>query len=149
MTDRLTREQVDAFLARHKDPEDARRFLQEAGLIDENGELAKPYRLEPDLTPLSPAAQAVLDAPMAYSGPAFETLVRKMTSATLRAATEQIDNLYYADLVIDDSDGAVFVLRQLMLIADELEEVKYGTYRCEAPWLDCMDGFKYSESTND
>ena len=47
MTDRLTREQVDAFLARHRDPEDARRFLQEAGLIDENGELAKPYRPEP------------------------------------------------------------------------------------------------------
>lgn len=48
MTDRLTREQVDAFLARHKDPSDARRFLQEAGLIDENGDLAKPYR--PDNT---------------------------------------------------------------------------------------------------
>lgn len=48
MTDRLTREQVDAFLARHKDPADARKFLQDAGLIDENGDLAKPYR--PDTT---------------------------------------------------------------------------------------------------
>lgn len=35
---------------------------------------------------LSPAAQAVLDASMVYSGPAFEPLVRKMLAATLRAA---------------------------------------------------------------
>jgi hypothetical protein len=40
----LTKQQVDALVARLKKPEDARRFLQEAGLIDENGELAKPYR---------------------------------------------------------------------------------------------------------
>ena len=40
----LTPESVQAFLDRHKDPADARRFLQDAGLIDENGELAKPYR---------------------------------------------------------------------------------------------------------
>ena len=40
----LTQQQVDALVERLKDPEDARRFLQEAGLIDENGELAKPYR---------------------------------------------------------------------------------------------------------
>lgn len=46
MTDRLTRQQVDDLLDRYKDPADARRFLQDAGLIDENGELAKPYRLE-------------------------------------------------------------------------------------------------------
>lgn len=48
MTDQLTSEQVKLFLDRHKDPADARRFLQEAGLIDENGNLAKPYR--PDNT---------------------------------------------------------------------------------------------------
>jgi len=41
---RLTKQQVDALLKRLKDPKDARRFLQDAGLIDENGELAKPYR---------------------------------------------------------------------------------------------------------
>jgi len=63
---------------------------------------------------LSPAAQAVLDA---YENSYTESgLV-----AALRAAAEQIEDLYCADLVIDDSDGAVFVLRQLMLIADELE----------------------------
>lgn len=46
MTNQLTRKQIELFLARHKDPADARRFLQEAGLIDENGELTKPYQLE-------------------------------------------------------------------------------------------------------
>lgn len=40
----ITKQQVDALVARLKDPEDARRFLQDAGLIDEDGELAKPYR---------------------------------------------------------------------------------------------------------
>ena len=39
----LTKQQIDALVARLKAPEDARRFLQDAGLIDENGELAKPY----------------------------------------------------------------------------------------------------------
>lgn len=47
MVKRLTRQQVDDFLDRYKDPADARRFLQEAGLIDANGDLAKPYRPEP------------------------------------------------------------------------------------------------------
>lgn len=46
MTNQLTPEQIESFLARHKDPADARKFLQEAGLIDENGDLTKPYRLE-------------------------------------------------------------------------------------------------------
>jgi len=46
MTNRLTPEQIDSFLARHRDPADARKFLQDAGLIDENGELTEPYRPE-------------------------------------------------------------------------------------------------------
>ena len=70
--------------------------------------------------PLSPAAQAVLDAAVQYEiNP--ECYSREIAAAALRAAAEQIEDLYCADLVIDDSDGAVFVLRQLMLIADELE----------------------------
>ena len=40
----LTKEQVDGVIESLKDPEDARQFLREAGLIDENGELAEPYR---------------------------------------------------------------------------------------------------------
>ena len=64
---------------------------------------------------LSLAAQAIYVA--------FEdaTTPEAALVAVLRVAAEQIENLYCADLVIDDSDGAVFVLRQLMLIADELE----------------------------
>jgi hypothetical protein len=70
--------------------------------------------------PLSPAARAVQDAAMQYEiNP--ECYSREIAAATLRAAAEQIEDLYCADLVIDDSDGAVFVLRQLMLIADELD----------------------------
>ena len=72
------------------------------------------------MSELSPAAQAVLDAAMQYEiNP--ECYSREIAAAALRAAAEQIEDLYCADLVIDDSDGAVFVLRQLMLIADELE----------------------------
>ena len=70
--------------------------------------------------PLSPAARAVQDAAMQYEiNP--ECYSREIAAATLRAAAEQIEDLYCAYLVIDDSDGAVFVLRQLMLIADELD----------------------------
>ena len=40
--------------------------------------------------PLSPAAQAVLDAGMEHSGPAFEPLVCRMTAAALRALAVRI-----------------------------------------------------------
>ena len=40
----LTEEQVKNLLNRLKKPEDARKFLRDAGLIDENGQLAEPYR---------------------------------------------------------------------------------------------------------
>ena len=65
--------------------------------------------------PLSPAAQAVLAAYRSTH------LSINNLAAALRAAAQQAEDLYCADLVVDDSDGAVFVLRQLMLIADELE----------------------------
>jgi hypothetical protein len=79
------------------------------------------------LTDLSPAAQAVLtaatqklycldpeDVPMSASeyGSAI--------AAALRAAAEKIEDLY-CDSDVDSSDGVVFALRQLVLIADELE----------------------------
>lgn len=72
---------------------------------------------------LSPAAQAVLKVACIHHGLFNEEIIqrRRMVAAALRAAAEQIEDLYCADLVIDDSDGAVFVLRQLMLIAAELE----------------------------
>jgi hypothetical protein len=65
--------------------------------------------------PLSPAAQAVLAAYRSTH------LSINNLAAALRAVAQQAEDLYCADLVVDDSDGAVFVLRQLMLIADELE----------------------------
>jgi hypothetical protein len=40
--------------------------------------------------------------------------------AALRAAADQIENLY-CDGDVEDSPGIVFALRQLMLIANELE----------------------------
>ena len=40
----LTQEQVDALVKRLQDPRRARQFLMDAGLIDENGQLARPYR---------------------------------------------------------------------------------------------------------
>ena len=64
---------------------------------------------------LSPAAEAILDAALPHQ------VHRYAAAAALRAAADQVENLYCADLVIDDSDGAVFVLRQLMLLAAELE----------------------------
>jgi hypothetical protein len=42
------------------------------------------------MTELSPAAQAVLDAGMEHSGPAFEPVVRRMTAAALRALAVRI-----------------------------------------------------------
>lgn len=59
------------------------------------------------MTDLSLAAQVVLDASLAYSGPAFEPVVRRMTAAALRAAAEQIGSW----------DGA----EQVLAIATELE----------------------------
>ena len=43
------------------------------------------------VTDLSPAAQAVLDAGMGHSGPAFEPLVCRMTAAALRALALRIN----------------------------------------------------------
>lgn len=75
--------------------------------------------------PLSPAASAVLKAAnkyatQAWSGATYERYIHGVV-ASLRVAAEQIEDLYCENLVIDDSDGIVFGLRQLMLIADELE----------------------------
>jgi hypothetical protein len=44
MADQLTPEHIKSFLDRYRDPADARKFLQDAGLIDEDGKLSAPYR---------------------------------------------------------------------------------------------------------
>jgi hypothetical protein len=58
--------------------------------------------------PLSPAAQAVLDAGMEHSGPAFEPLVRKMVTDALRALAVRIK-------------GANAIRQDILDIATELE----------------------------
>ena len=59
-------------------------------------------------TELSPAAQAVLDAGMEHSGPAFEPVVRRMTAAALRALAVRIN-------------GADAICQDVLDIAAELE----------------------------
>ena len=66
---------------------------------------------------LSVAARAVLDA---YQ---FAPIDDQLTAAAvLRAAAEKIEDLY-CDSDVEDSGGIVFALRQLLLIAEELENV--------------------------
>ncbi len=43
---RLTKQDIDNFLEEYNTQEKAREFLHEAGFIDENGKLTKPYRKE-------------------------------------------------------------------------------------------------------
>ena len=43
------------------------------------------------MTNLSPAAQAVLDAAMQHSGPAFEPVVCRLLAAALRAAADHVE----------------------------------------------------------
>jgi len=76
------------------------------------------------MTELSPAAQEVLDTWEAKLDPMVTCLThdpeREALAAALRAAADQIENLY-CDGDVEDSPGIVFALRQLMLIANELE----------------------------
>jgi hypothetical protein len=72
---------------------------------------------------LSPAAQAVLTAFAKYplhGDHIAETLTHGALPAALKAAVDQIEDLY-CDGDVEDSPGVVFALHQLMLIADELE----------------------------
>jgi hypothetical protein len=73
--------------------------------------------------PLSPAAQAVRDAAFSAYWSAEQEApndAEVIAAAALRAATDQIETLY-CDGDVEDSPGVVFALRQLLLIAAELE----------------------------
>jgi len=85
-----------------------------------------------EMTELSSQAQKVLDAWDDEWRKGSLCHNQRSIAAALRAAADQIENLY-CDGDVEDSPGIVFALRQLMLIADELEGIKYGTYRCELP----------------
>ena len=68
---------------------------------------------------LSPQAQAVLDA---YRS---SHLSINNLSAALRAIADNCK--------CDDGEGYWIYRPNILAIADELEGVKYGTYRCELP----------------
>ena len=74
------------------------------------------------MTNLSPAAQAVLDEFLKTPGeepmPGWD--YGRDLAAALRAAAEKIEDLY-CESDVDSSDGVVFAMRQLVLIADELD----------------------------
>jgi hypothetical protein len=69
------------------------------------------------VTELSSVAQTVLSA---YVSSPIKNGDKPAIAAILRAAAEQIEDLY-CESDIDDSDGVVFALRQMMLIANDLE----------------------------
>ena len=73
------------------------------------------------MTNLSPAAQAVLDASMVHSGPAFETIVRRMLAAALRAVADQVmpTNALYARSCCESA--CEYIRADLLAIATELE----------------------------
>jgi hypothetical protein len=73
----------------------------------------------PGPEPLSPAAQAVVKAVDHHETNHWLT-PREVAAAAFRAAAEKIEDLYCKSDV-DSSDGVVFALRQLVLLADELE----------------------------
>ena len=111
MTDQLTPEHIKSFLSKYKDPADARKFLLKAGLIDELGNLASPYRS------LSPAAGAIYEV---YCTEADrlnrEVSDQEMLAAALKAAAE-----YLTPYSTDQMPGAAFARNKLQAIARELE----------------------------
>jgi hypothetical protein len=82
------------------------------------------------MTDLSPAAQSVMDA--YYSTDSLRSA--PALAAVLRAVADQI--YMKRPLGDTDADAGVFaahrvISNSLRAIADELEGIKYGTYRCE------------------
>jgi hypothetical protein len=73
------------------------------------------------MTNLSPDAQKVLDASMVHSGPAFETIVRRMLAAAIRAAADQVvpTNALYARSCCESA--CEYIRADLLAIATELE----------------------------
>jgi hypothetical protein len=69
------------------------------------------------MTNLSPAAQTVAEA---YWRMPVPNTQNHQLAAALRAVAEEIENLY-CESDVDSSDGVVFAMRQLVLIASELE----------------------------
>ena len=85
------------------------------------------------MSDLSPAAQAVMDA--CTDAPMQINWATKLAAAAaLRAAVDQVmpeEPLYGGDQRwMFERDARQEARKKLFVIADELEGVKYGTYRC-------------------
>ena len=85
------------------------------------------------MSDLSPAAQAVMDA--CTDAPIQINWATKLAAAAaLRAAVDQVmpeEPLYGGDQRwMFERDARQEARKKLFVIADELEGVKYGTYRC-------------------
>jgi len=73
---------------------------------------------------LSPAARAVMDA--CTDAPIhIDWATKSAAAAALRAAADQLTSY-----TVSEMEGAAFARNKLLAIADELEDIKYGTYRC-------------------
>ena len=68
---------------------------------------------QPMTTPLSPAAQVILDAAMQHSGPAFEPVVCKMVAAALHAVAYQLAFGHATGSGIIDEDDLRSVANEL------------------------------------
>jgi len=73
------------------------------------------------MTDLSPAAQAVLDASMKHSGPAFEPVVRRLVAAALRAAADQVVPEFWHEEGDIYAETKHDVRADLLALAAELE----------------------------
>ena len=88
------------------------------------------------MTNLSSAAQAVLSAwGNVIRADNYEGRVEVPIAAVLRAAADEVAPMGYEDIW---TDGRILqyekqdpVRDKLLAISDELEGVKYGTYRCD------------------
>lgn len=111
MFSQLTPEHIKSFLAKYENPADARKFLLEAGLIDESGNLAPPYRIS-----LSPPAAAIYEAYCTEADRVNrEVSDQEMLAAALKAAAE-----YLTPYSVDQMPGAAFARHKLQAIAREL-----------------------------
>ena len=65
------------------------------------------------MTNLSPAAQAVMDAAMQHSGPAFKPVACKMVAAALHAVAHQLAFGHATGSGVIDEDDLRFVANEL------------------------------------
>ena len=86
------------------------------------------------MSDLSPAAQAVIDA--CTDAPIHNNwATRSAAAAVLRAAVDQVvppalEEEFYDRNQASPLTSMVQIRQKFLVIADELDGIKYGTYRC-------------------